>query len=104
MRAGGCPVIVAQWQSTSCTSQRCPGSVNSQVHRLKCTVQDFYLPQDLMSATVQSTNLKSCDTQVLDIMQKAILATDLARFFGSKEQFQAIITSGEFSWENDQHR
>ena len=57
-----------------------------------------------MSATVQSTNLKSCDTQVLDIMQKAILATDLARFFGRKEQFQAIITSGEFSWENDQHR
>ena len=57
-----------------------------------------------MSATIQSTNLKSCDTQVLDIMQKAILATDLACFFDHKERFQAIITSGEFSWENDQHR
>ena len=66
--------------------------------------KQFYLPKDLMVAAVQSTNLKSCDTQVLDIMQKAILATDLARFFGRKEQFQTIITRGEFSWENDQHR
>ena len=66
--------------------------------------KQFYLLKDLMFAAVQSTNLKSYDTQVLDIMQKAILTTDLARFFGRKEQFQTIVTSGEFSWENDQHR
>ena len=25
MRAGGCPAVVAQWQSTGGSSQRCPG-------------------------------------------------------------------------------
>jgi len=38
------------------------------------------------------------------IMKKAILATDLARFFGNKECLQTILSSGEFSWENQQHR
>ena len=42
--------------------------------------------------------------QVLVIMKRAILATDLARFFGNKDRLQTIVTSGEFSWENQQHR
>ena len=25
MRVGGCPVVVAQWQSTGGSTQRCPG-------------------------------------------------------------------------------
>ena len=25
VRAGGCPAVVAQWQSTGSSSQRCPG-------------------------------------------------------------------------------
>lgn len=43
-------------------------------------------------------------SQVLGIMKKAILATDLARFFGNKDCLQTILSSGEFSWENQQHR
>lgn len=43
-------------------------------------------------------------SQVLGIMKKAILATDLARFFGNKDCLQTILSSGEFSWENQEHR
>ena len=31
VRAGGCPAVVAQWQSTSGLSQRCPGFDSQQL-------------------------------------------------------------------------
>jgi hypothetical protein len=42
--------------------------------------------------------------KVLTNMQKAILATDLVRFFGNKDQFSKIYNSGKFSWNVPQHK
>ena len=42
--------------------------------------------------------------KVLTIMQKAILATDLVRFFGNKDQFSKIYNSGKFSWNVPEHK
>lgn len=37
-------------------------------------------------------------------MQTAILATDLALFFGNKARLESIVKSGEFSWETKEHK
>ena len=38
------------------------------------------------------------------MMQDAILATDLPRFFGNREKLQKIVDSGTFSWDTPEHR
>ncbi|XP_022097023.1 probable 3',5'-cyclic phosphodiesterase pde-5 isoform X1 [Acanthaster planci] len=42
--------------------------------------------------------------QVLSDIRHAILATDLALFFGNKAKLKAIVEAGQFSWENQEHR
>lgn len=42
--------------------------------------------------------------QVLALMQKAILATDLVLFFRNKDQFSRIVNNGEFNWDVPQHK
>ena len=37
-------------------------------------------------------------------MQTAILATDLALFFGNKAKLENIVKSGEFSWDVQEHK
>ncbi|RDD45317.1 putative 3',5'-cyclic phosphodiesterase pde-5 [Trichoplax sp. H2] len=41
---------------------------------------------------------------VLGYIKHAILATDLALFFGNKSKLKAIVDAGEFSWNNSIHR
>ena len=42
--------------------------------------------------------------QLLELIQEAILATDLALFFGNKAKLEEIIASNSFNWENEEHR
>nr|XP_006817445.1 PREDICTED: probable 3',5'-cyclic phosphodiesterase pde-5-like [Saccoglossus kowalevskii] len=41
---------------------------------------------------------------VIGDVKHAILATDLALFFGNKDKLKAIVDSGKFNWENPEHR
>ncbi|XP_038056910.1 probable 3',5'-cyclic phosphodiesterase pde-5 isoform X1 [Patiria miniata] len=42
--------------------------------------------------------------QVLSDIRHAILATDLALFFGNKAKLKVIVEAGQFSWTNPEHR
>lgn len=40
----------------------------------------------------------------MSLIQNAILATDLARFFGNKAELEQIVSSGHFKWEDPKHK
>ncbi|XP_034233442.1 probable 3',5'-cyclic phosphodiesterase pde-5 isoform X2 [Thrips palmi] len=42
--------------------------------------------------------------QVLGLLKHCILATDLAAFFPNRERLTRLVSSGAFSWDNDEHR
>ena len=45
-----------------------------------------------------------CFIQILELIQEAILATDLALFFGNKAKLDKTIDNNTFSWNNPEHR
>ncbi|CAH1253669.1 PDE10A [Branchiostoma lanceolatum] len=42
--------------------------------------------------------------QVLGYIKHAILATDLALYFGNSDRLREVVAKNEFSWENEDHR
>ncbi|XP_071807171.1 probable 3',5'-cyclic phosphodiesterase pde-5 isoform X1 [Asterias amurensis] len=42
--------------------------------------------------------------QVLSDVRQAILATDLALFFGNKAKLKTIVEANQFNWDNQEHR
>jgi cGMP-specific 3',5'-cyclic phosphodiesterase, invertebrate len=41
---------------------------------------------------------------VMEVVEKAILSTDLASYFKKKEKFLDLIDNGEFDWQSDEKK
>ena len=62
MRAGDCPVVVAQWQSTVCTGQRCPGFIHFEQAKVITYEYDNYTMNIIMRFIVTHKRFIRCQT------------------------------------------
>ena len=57
-----------------------------------------------MSVQISKTLLYIPSLKVLEIIQEAILATDLVLFFGNNAKMVKILEANAFNWSNPEHR
>lgn len=77
----------------------CPGTRAGACHRRGLCVS----PQ-LEGHNIFSTLSSSEYEQVLEIIRKAIIATDLALYFGNRKQLEEMYQTGSLNLNNQSHR
>lgn len=76
------------------------GSSTMEQHHLRQTFQILQQEGHNILQHLSSEDYK----KVLGHIKHCIIATDLANFFGKRQELDMLITGASFSWENESHR
>uniref|UniRef100_A0A2K6SI69 PDEase domain-containing protein n=1 Tax=Saimiri boliviensis boliviensis TaxID=39432 RepID=A0A2K6SI69_SAIBB len=68
------------------------------------TMEQYHFSQTLEGHSIFSTLSSSEYEQVLEIIRKAIIATDLALYFGNRKQLEEMYQTGLLNLNNQSHR
>lgn len=63
----------------------------------------FFLQPIIFSKTKQSLSPEDY-RYVMNVVESAILSTDLAMYFKKRDKFLELIDNGEFDWQSDEKK